>query len=35
MNSNGTMTVPTQAGLGVEVDRDRIENLTVRAVTLS
>lgn len=30
MTDRGTMTVPTGAGLGVDVDRDRIEDLTVR-----
>ncbi len=35
MTGNGTMIVPDGTGLGVSVDRDRIENLTVRAVTLS
>ena len=36
MDSNGLVAVPrTRPGLGVEVDRDRVENLTVRAETLS
>jgi O-succinylbenzoate synthase len=35
MNGNGTMTVPDSPGIGVEVDRDRIENLTVRAENIS
>jgi O-succinylbenzoate synthase len=35
MTDRGTMMVPESAGLGVEIDRDRIEDLTVREVTLS
>jgi O-succinylbenzoate synthase len=35
MTNRGTMIVPDTAGIGVEVDRDRIENLTVRETTLS
>ncbi len=35
MNADGMVTVPTaEPGLGVVVDRDRIENLTNRALTL-
>lgn len=33
MTDWGTIAVPQGAGLGVDVDRDRIENLTVRVVT--
>ncbi len=35
MTDHGTMVVPEGAGLGVDVDRDRIDNLTVRETTLS
>ena len=35
MTDHGTIVVPEGAGLGVDVDRDRIEDLTVRAVELS
>ena len=35
MTPHGTMVVPDGVGLGVGVDRDRIENLTVRETTLS
>jgi len=35
MTNRGTMIVPDTAGIGVEVDRARIENLTVRETTLS
>ena len=35
MTDHGTMVVPEGAGIGVDVNLDRIENLTVRAVTLS
>lgn len=35
MSKHGTMMVPESAGLGVDVDRDRIENLTVRETTIS
>ena len=34
MTNRGTMLVPEGTGLGVDVDRDRIENLTVRATTI-
>ena len=34
MTNRGTMTVPGGPGLGVEVDRDRVENLTVRSVVI-
>jgi len=35
MDSNGLVTVPrSRPGLGVEIDRDRVENLTVRTETL-
>ena len=35
MTDHGTMTVPSTPGLGVDVDRDRVEDLTVRELTLS
>jgi len=35
MTDRGTMAVPDGAGLGVEVDRDRIDDLTVRESTIS
>jgi O-succinylbenzoate synthase len=35
MTAHGTMVVPERAGIGVDVDRDRIENLTVRKTTIS
>lgn len=35
MTDHGTMLVPERAGIGVDVDRDRIENLTVRELTIS
>ena len=35
MTAQGTMVVPEGAGIGVEVDRNRIDNLTVRETTLS
>jgi O-succinylbenzoate synthase len=35
MTGHGTMMVPGGAGLGVDIDRNRIDNLTVREVTLS
>lgn len=35
MTDRGTMVVPDKPGLGVDVDRDRIENLTVRSVVIS
>ena len=35
MTERGTMVVPERVGLGVDVDRDRIENLTVREKTIS
>jgi len=35
MTPHGTMVVPDGVGLGVGVDRDRIEYLTVRETTLS
>jgi len=35
MTPHGTMVVPDGAGLGVDVNVDRIENLTVRETTLS
>lgn len=35
MTDHGTMVVPEGAGIGVDVNLDRIEDLTVRAVTLS
>jgi len=35
MTGHGTMIVPDGAGLGVDVDRDRIDELTVRETTLS
>jgi len=35
MTGHGTMMVPDGAGLGVDVDRDRIDELTVRETTLS
>jgi len=35
MTPHGTMVVPDGPGLGVDVDVDRIENLTVRETTLS
>jgi O-succinylbenzoate synthase len=35
MTGNGTMIVPDTAGIGVAIDRDRIDNLTVRETTLS
>ncbi len=35
MDAEGLVTVPTSPGLGVTVDRDRIDDLTVRAETLS
>jgi O-succinylbenzoate synthase len=34
MSPEGTMMVPPGDGLGVDVDRDRIENLTVRVTEL-
>ncbi|MBI4421361.1 MAG: o-succinylbenzoate synthase [Gemmatimonadetes bacterium] len=34
MDGEGMVTVPTSRGIGVEVDVDRVENLTVRAETL-
>jgi O-succinylbenzoate synthase len=35
MTDRGTMVVPEGAGLGVDIDRDRIEDLTVREMTIS
>lgn len=35
MTDDGTMVVPDSVGLGVEVDRGRIENLTARVATLT
>jgi O-succinylbenzoate synthase len=35
MTDRGTMVVPDGSGLGVDVDRDRIDDLTVRETTLS
>jgi hypothetical protein len=36
MDSQGEVRVPTRrTGIGVEVDVDRVEDLTVRAVTLT
>lgn len=35
MTAHGTMLVPERSGIGVDVDRDRIENLTVRETTIS
>ena len=35
MTDRGTMKVPDSVGLGVEVDRDRIEDLIVRETTIS
>jgi O-succinylbenzoate synthase len=35
MTDRGTMVVPEGAGLGVDIDRDRIEDLTVRETTIS
>lgn len=35
MTDRGTIKVPESVGLGVDVDRDRIEDLTVRATTIS
>jgi O-succinylbenzoate synthase len=36
MDAQGHVTVPTdRSGLGVRVDVDRVEDLTVRAVTLT
>jgi len=35
MTGHGTMMVPDGAGLGVDVDRDRIDELTVRETILS
>ena len=35
MTGHGTMVVPEGSGLGVDVDRDRIEDLTVRRITIS
>jgi len=35
MTGHGTMVVPKGVGLGVAVDRDRIDDLTVRETTLS
>jgi O-succinylbenzoate synthase len=35
MDAGGLVTVPTTPGLGVTVDRDRVEDLTVRAETLT
>jgi O-succinylbenzoate synthase len=35
MTDRGTMVVPDGAGLGVDIDRDRIEDLTVRETTIS
>jgi len=35
MTAQGTMVVPEGAGIGVEVDLDRIEDLTVRHTTIS
>ncbi len=35
MDAEGMVTVPTVPGLGVTVDRDRIDDLTVRTETLS
>lgn len=35
MTDHGTMVVPEALGIGVEVDRDRIENLTVRSAVVS
>lgn len=35
MTDRGTMVVPEGAGLGVDVDRDRIDDLTVRETTIS
>jgi len=34
MTNRGTMVVPDSAGLGADVDRDRVEDLTVRIQTL-
>jgi O-succinylbenzoate synthase len=34
MTDHGTMIVPDSPGLGVEVDRNRVDNLTVRAVVI-
>jgi o-succinylbenzoate synthase len=34
MTDRGTMIVPEGAGIGVDVDRDRIEDLTVRETTI-
>jgi O-succinylbenzoate synthase len=34
MTERGTMKVPERVGLGVDVDRDRVENLTVREITI-
>jgi o-succinylbenzoate synthase len=35
MTDRGTMAVPDGAGLGIDVDRDRIDDLTVRETTIS
>ena len=35
MTAQGTMVVPEGAGIGVDVDRNRIDDLTVRETTLS
>lgn len=35
MTSQGTIMVPDGAGLGVDIDRNRVDDLTVREVTLS
>jgi o-succinylbenzoate synthase len=35
MTARGTIVVPERSGIGVDVDRDRIENLTVRESTVS
>jgi O-succinylbenzoate synthase len=35
MTERGTMVVPESVGLGVDVDRDRIDNLTVRETTIT
>jgi O-succinylbenzoate synthase len=35
MTGHGTMVVPESVGLGVDVDRDRIDNLTVRETAIT
>jgi L-alanine-DL-glutamate epimerase-like enolase superfamily enzyme len=30
LNPDGTMTVPREPGIGVEVDRERLEEVTIR-----